>query len=107
MEIKRVGVLSLAKILGVLYGAIGLIAGAVITLFSVLGSVVGQSASSESLAVGLGIGIGSVIILPIMYGLMGLFGGCITALLYNLTARFVGGLQLEVESQESLITRFD
>ena len=37
MVIRRVGVLSMAKLMGVLYGGIGLLIGAVFALFSVLG----------------------------------------------------------------------
>jgi hypothetical protein len=42
-------------------------------------------------------GAGSVIFLPIFYGILGFVLGLITALLYNLVARLVGGIQIELE----------
>ena len=35
---------------------------------------------------------------PIMYGIIGFIGGALGALLYNLFANFVGGIEIEVES---------
>lgn len=46
---------------------------------------------------GLLFGVGSVIFLPIFYGVLGFVFGLLTALLYNLVARFVGGIEVEVE----------
>jgi hypothetical protein len=43
--------------------------------------------------------VGAVIFLPIFYGIIGFVGGLISALLYNLIARLVGGIELEVEQR--------
>ncbi|HSL84069.1 MAG TPA: hypothetical protein VLF66_14955, partial [Thermoanaerobaculia bacterium] len=45
---------------------------------------------------GLLFGVGAVVLLPIFYGLMGFLAGLLTAALYNLAARVVGGLELEL-----------
>ena len=88
-KIKKIGVLSLAKIFGLLYALIGLILGA---LFAVL-SLFGFSGADGT---GLFFGAVSIIILPILYGIMGFIGGLITAFFYNLIAKWIGGLEVEI-----------
>ena len=50
-------------------------------------------------AFGVLFGVGSIILFPILYGILGFLGGLITALPYNLIARFVGGIELELEQR--------
>lgn len=35
------------------------------------------------------------VLIPVIYGVMGFIGGVISALLYNLIARWTGGLEFE------------
>ena len=68
-------------------------------LFAVIGVSTAQE-SRDALAGGVfGVlfGVGSIILLPFLYGVLGLVGGLISALLYNLIARFVGGIELVLE----------
>ena len=44
-----------------------------------------------------GLGVLSIVAFPVMYGIFGFLGGLIQALIYNLAARFVGGLRVETE----------
>ena len=69
MQIRRIGALSLAKVLAVIYAVFGLIFGLIFSLIA----------------------------LPIFYGLIGFIGGLITAWLYNAAARIIGGIELELE----------
>jgi threonine/homoserine efflux transporter RhtA len=102
--VRRVGVLSVGKVMGALYALIGLIAGAFFALFSVLGAAVGVANSQSSDAiVGLLFGVGSVIFLPIFYGVLGFIVGLITALLYNGVARIIGGIEIEVEQRDRVL----
>ena len=39
-------------------------------------------------------GIGSIITIPIFYGVMGFIFGMITAFIYNLVAGWIGGLEI-------------
>ena len=41
-------------------------------------------------------GAGAVVILPIVYGCIGFVGGLIMAPLYNLVAKVVGGIEVEL-----------
>lgn len=102
MELKRVGVWSVAKISGALYAGIGLIIGAIFALISLLGAGLGAGLAGEGQGgapafLGALFGVGAIIFLPIFYGLIGLVGGAISGGLYNLFARLVGGIELQLE----------
>ena len=86
-KVKRIGVLSLAKILGILYAIFGLVFGILFTIFGSAGFGVGMGPTFGSV---------SIIIFPILYGIMGFIGGLITAFFYNLVAGKVGGLEVEL-----------
>jgi hypothetical protein len=101
MVIRRIGVLSLAKIQAVLGAGIGLIIGICIALFSLLGGgalmASGQDGSSAGAGMMMGMGLGAVIIFPIFYAVVGFIGGLLSAWLFNLAAGFVGGLEIETQ----------
>lgn len=102
MVLKSIGVLSCGKVLGVLYALLGLLIGLPIALFSLIGAIVGMGSpqsGSDGLIFGTLFGVGAVIFLPIFYGIIGFVGGLISAFLYNLIARLVGGVELEVEQR--------
>ena len=91
MVLKRIGTMSLAKVFGVLYAAIGLLAGVFMALISLAG------AGSSQAGFGMGMGIAAVIVLPVLYGVLGFIGGLLTAWLFNLAAGWVGGVELDLE----------
>jgi hypothetical protein len=97
--IKRIGPGSAFKIGSVVYAIFGLVVGIAMALFSLmigsLGSLAGNMAPSARL-LGFGFGLGSIIVVPIMYGIIGGIGGAIGALLYNLAAGWVGGLEVDI-----------
>ncbi len=95
MVLRKVGVLSCAKLSGALYAAMGLIIGAVLSLFGILGSALGGEFSPEGLGFGLVFGIGAIIFLPLMYGVLGFIVGAIMAFLYNVVAGYIGGIEVE------------
>jgi hypothetical protein len=93
--IRRFGVLSMAKLYGALCALLGLIIGAFISLFAVLGAAFLPSNSGLSGGASILFGVGAIILLPILYGVFGFLTGLITAALYNLLARMMGGLEIE------------
>jgi hypothetical protein len=95
MVVKRIGPLSFAKISGMLYGLMGLIIGACISLFSVVGGAFAPGRGSG--AVGMLFGAAAIVVLPIVYGLVGFVISLISAALYNLVAGWVGGVELDVQ----------
>ena len=99
MVIKRVSPLSAAKVAGVLYAGLGLVIGACISIFSMLmgATMSGSSELPSGPLFGMLFGAGALIAMPIFYGVMGLIGGAIGALLYNLAAGIIGGLEIDVQ----------
>lgn len=98
--IKAVGVLSVAKILGLVYACLGLIFTPLFLLMGLLGSALGQQNSPVA-----GIfGIGFAVLMPVLYGAVGFVGGAIGALLYNLFAKWVGGFELQIEVRPQTLT---
>jgi hypothetical protein len=100
MTLKRIGPFSCAKISGLLYGLMGLIAGAIISFIALLLGSVGSDYGGGGALSGL-FGVGAIILLPIFYGFIGFVGGAIMAWIYNLVAASVGGLELEFDNERS------
>ena len=93
--LKSVGVMSVAKILGLLYGCIGLLFAPLFLLFGLMGSLVGQGKTPFA-----GIfGVVFAVLMPVLYGGMGFVTGAISALLYNVLAKWMGGYELQLETQ--------
>ncbi len=103
MIIRRLGVWSVARLYGGICGVIGLIAGLIFASAAMLGGFAGAAGSSDTAsglaAGGLGalFGVGAIIILPILYGVMGIVAGALGAALYNLFAGMFGGIEVEVQ----------
>lgn len=95
MILKSVGVLSVGKVLGCLYALIGLIVGAFISFFALIGAAASAGANRGG-AAALVYGIGAILVVPILYGIGGFIGGIIMALLYNVVASVVGGVEVEL-----------
>jgi len=100
MVLKSVGVLSAGKIMGVLGALGGLLGGAMMAVISLLGGVANQQGGQGNAAVpAMFVGLGALIFLPILYGIFGFIAGLIYALIYNLAASIIGGLEIELESR--------
>ena len=95
MVIKRVGPLSCAKIVGLLYIFVGLLVGGIFSLAALAGGL--ASNTTEAPLVGAFIGVGSIIFFPVLYGCLGFISTLIGAWLYNVMAGFVGGVEMEVQ----------
>ena len=102
LQIKKLGVLSVAKIQAVVGLVIGLIIGVLyFIIFAVFGAVIMGLAGQQGAAAG-GItiiyGIAALIGFPIFYAVLGFIGGAIVSFVYNLVARSIGGIEIEVEN---------
>ena len=91
-ELKKLGVLSVAKISALLAIVFGLIIG---ILVAILGEIIDSLTGITNF--GAGKGFFTIIIFPIMYGIFGFILGAIVALLYNLFARLVGGINMKLK----------
>ena len=84
--------MSLAKFSGVLHAMMGLLLGAAFSFFAVLGA-----GTADAGLMGIAFGLGAIIILPIFYGVLGFLGGLVSAGLYNLTAKWQGGIEFDLK----------
>ena len=91
--IKRIGILSLGKVLAVLYAIMGLL----VALFLNLLPMPMSSMMHSPVAGGPLFGTGAIIALPIIYGVMGFIAGIIIALVFNIASGMIGGLEVEIE----------
>jgi hypothetical protein len=96
MVINRVAPLSVAKIAGTLYAILGVIFGAIVSLIALAGGMAASSDEPGAAAMGAIFGAGAVIILPILYGGLGFVMTLLMAALFNMAARIVGGVQVDV-----------
>jgi hypothetical protein len=97
--LKRIGPGSAFKMGLVLYAILGVIVGVIMACVSMLvgslGSATGSGVPGARLF-GFGLGLGSIIIFPVLYGVIGGVGGAITAVLYNVVAGWFGGLEVDI-----------
>ena len=102
MIIKRIGVLSCGKIVGTLYGLIGLLIGGIATLFSLVAGAAGAMSGVDDALFSSFFGAFAIILFPVFYGIMGFVGGLLTAFIYNLATGLVGGIEIEVEQKSMM-----
>jgi hypothetical protein len=99
VEIKSVAVLRFGLVCAVLYAFGGLIEALVVVPIMSLapaGSANAFPAGMKSL-----MGAGAFIFLPVLFAIFGFIGSVIMALLYNLVARWTGGIRVRVEQKTS------
>ena len=92
-RLKRITPLQLGKMLGILYGIMGLL---FIPLFLMMSAFSSQLPAEQRVGV-MAMGVGFAIAAPFLYAVMGFVIGALGALIYNLVARWVGGIEVEVE----------
>lgn len=97
--VREIGILSAGKVAAVLYACVGVFIGAVVGLLSMAGVFAGAAANGRPGAAVLGmfLGAGAIVVLPVLYGVIGAIVWMVGALIYNVAARFVGGLEFEVD----------
>ena len=102
MTIRRFGVISVAKMYGLLmflFGLIfGVIYGLILIVFGAAISAMGPGRDAAAGGVGtVAMGVGMMIGLPLFYGILGFIMGAIGALIYNAVSGIIGGIKFELE----------
>lgn len=94
MVITRIGPVSVARIAGVVYAALGLLIGAFVSLVAFGGAMLSPE---EAGAFGALFGAAAIVVMPIFYGVIGFVGTLIAALLFNAAAGMTGGVEIDVQ----------
>ncbi len=90
MVIRRLGPLSCAKVVGLVYLILGLVFGACLSLISMLGFAGGTNSVLQGM-----FGVAAIVVLPIFYGLLGFLGTLIMTSLFNLVVGITGGIEVD------------
>jgi hypothetical protein len=99
MVVKRVSPLSIAKVAGVLYALMGLLMGGLVSLAGLAAMALPDTPDGTvfpAALFGAFFGIGAVVFLPIFYGCLGFITSLIGAVLYNVVAGAIGGVEIDV-----------
>lgn len=99
MEIKKIGVMSLAKIMALIGIIWGFVLGVIVSILYYRLAATGDEAQiaaliSQAPAIA-GVYKFGFIIFPIYYGIIAFVSGLIVALLYNWIAKWLGGVKVE------------
>ncbi|MBI3476800.1 MAG: hypothetical protein HY010_13795 [Acidobacteria bacterium] len=95
VSLRSIGVMSCAKMMGAIYGCLGLIFVPLFLLGGFASMMVGRDAAAAS-------GVAMLfmaILFPFLYALMGFLLGALMAWIYNLVAGWVGGIQLDLRTR--------
>lgn len=97
-RIKSFGVIQTAKVVGIIYFLLGFVV--LIPLWLVLTAMGPLMRESDTPFMPL---TGTLLIMiPIFYGMLGFVITAVGCLIYNLIARWTGGIELEVETMDSV-----
>jgi len=109
-EIKRLGILSVAKISALFGVLLGLFTGIMIALAASLAPEAISANAELAAAAGLGTNSGllsillgpwAIVIFPIYYGVLYFVVGIIGTVIYNLFARLVGGVSVDFGTERA------
>ncbi len=96
-KLSRVGILSVAKVMAGMYAVVGLVIGVIVAIMAFLGMLVSPVSPGGGAMIFPIFGVLSIILFPIIYGILGFIGGAICAFLYNLVAGWIGGIEVELK----------
>lgn len=102
LKLKRIAPLQAGKMLAALYGLLSLIFVPFMLVFMALGSFAARSqggANAPTVPLMFGMGLGFMIMLPLMYTAIGFLGGVVGAFVYNLLSKWIGGFEVEFEQE--------
>ena len=96
-RIKSIAPLSLGKILGILFACLGLIFVPFFLIFALVMPHLPHASGNSMNGFPVVLGVGLACLIPLFYGVLGFLQGVIGAAIYNLLARWIGGIEVEVE----------
>lgn len=94
-QVKKFDPLSVMKIAAICYGMLGLVEGVFFASFISLQELIAPGSRAMSVLVGALL----IVAVPIFAALMGAIIGGLGAAIYNVSAKYVGGIRVEVEEE--------
>jgi len=95
--IQSIGVLSVAKINAAIYGVMGILLMPFLLLMSLAGAFAGPRHNPLAGAVG----VVFALVMPVFYAGIGFVTGLLGSLIYNLFAKWLGGIEIELTPPQS------
>jgi hypothetical protein len=89
-KIRKIGILSVARISAITSAVIGIFIGLIYFLIGIFLFVSGSYIIGSLM-------LSSIILAPLGYGILGFLSGLIMAWVYNIVARKFGGIEIELE----------
>ncbi len=102
-ELSRIAPLRAGVVTGVLYGIMSLIFVPFLLIAALFTSHRSAAAGPPS-ALPAFFGLTFVVLMPVFYAIMGFIVGVLAAAVYNLVARWTGGLQFEVRDLDPTVS---
>jgi hypothetical protein len=90
-QVRRFDPQSVMKILAIIYGLLGGVEGVVISLAALLGLAARSGSNRFAL-----FGVFAIVLVPILFAVIGAISGGLGAVIYNVAAKWVGGIHVEV-----------
>jgi hypothetical protein len=97
LRLKSIGVMSAAKISGLLYAALSLLFVPILLIAGATMTFLPKAENQPPAA----LFIVLAVLAPVLYGAMGFVAGAFAAFAYNLVAGWIGGLELQFEGSFS------
>jgi hypothetical protein len=95
--VTHIGVLFSAKLVAILMAFVGLLAG---VLYAGIGAI--YDALRGPLNIGTALAFMAIIGMPLLFAVFGFIAGGIGAFLYNLFARWFGGIEIEMDFTQGM-----
>lgn len=96
-KIKKFEPLSVMRISAVCYGVLGLLEGAIFAVVFSMAPLAAPGHDGPPRFAGPVFGVFALVGFPFLFAAMGAIMGGLSAVIYNVTARFIGGIEVEVE----------
>ena len=98
LKLKRIAPLQAGKMLAACYGLLSLVVVPFMFAAMAIGGMAARShGGAPPLPFMLGMGMGFVLLLPVLYAVIGFVAGVIGAWVYNLLTKWIGGFEFEFE----------
>ena len=95
--LRKIGVMSVARVYAVIMAIFGLVVGLFAALFLVPIGMMMEEFVPFAAGMSAGLGLLSIVVFPIMYGIMGFVMGAVCAWIYNIVASKIGGIELTIK----------